>query len=542
MIAFQQASGKRKAVIMGSVMLGLFVSAVDQTVVSTAMPRIVAQLGGLSLFSWVFTAYMLTSTTSVPIVGKLGDLYGRKLFFMAGIGFFMLASMLAGLSQSMLQLIVFRGVQGLGAGMIMANAFAIIGDFFPPAERAKYQGLFAAVFGLASVCGPTIGGTITDHLNWRWVFYVNVPVGLVALPVLWVALPGRRAGGVRRPVDWAGVVTLTAGVVPLLLALVWGGNELAWRSPQIVGLLATAAVMTVLFVLAEARAQEPLLPLALFRNRIVSVCLLVVFVVGVGMFGVTVFVPLFVQGVTAGSATASGVVTVPMMLGMVVMSNVAGQIVSRTGRYRVMAIGGIAVALVGLVLLSRMGTHTGRAEVARNMVIIGTGMGMTMPTFNVAAQNAVPYSMLGVATAALQFFRSLGGTVGVALLGTVLTNRLRPELARGLPADVTQQVPAELVAQLRDPQTLLNPERFAQVRQGFLALGTDGSELFLRAAASTRVALGNALSHVFLIGALIVLCGLACSFLLREIPLRRTHEPRRAPDETVEHRVAVPLD
>jgi len=542
MIEFQRASGRRKAVIMGSVMLGLFVSAVDQTVVSTAMPRIVAQLGGLSLFSWVFTAYMLTSTTSVPIVGKLGDLYGRKLFFMAGIAFFMAASMLAGLSQTMLQLIVFRGVQGLGAGMIMANAFTIIGDFFPPAERAKYQGLFAAVFGLASICGPTIGGTITDNLSWRWVFYVNVPVGLVALPVLWFALPGRRAGGVQRPVDWAGVLTLTAGVVPLLLALVWGGNELAWTSPQILGLLITAAVMTALFVLAEARAQEPLLPLPLFRNRIVSVCLLVVFVVGVGMFGVTVFMPLFVQGVTASSATASGVVTLPMMLGMVVMSNIAGQIVSRTGRYRVMAISGIVVALLGLLLLSRMDTGTSRVEIVRNMMIIGTGMGMTMPIFNVAVQNAVPYSMLGVATSAVQFFRSLGGTMGVALLGTVLTNRLRPELARSLPTDIAQQAPAELVAQLRDPQTLLNPERFALVRQGFLALGADGQELFLRAVASTRVALGNALSHVFLIGTVIVFCGLLCSFLLREIPLRRTHEPRHAPDEATEGRIPVPLD
>ena len=334
-------SARQKAVILGSVMLGLFVAALDQTVVSTAMPRVVAELGGLSRYSWIFTSSILTSTTLVPIVGKFGDIYGRKPFFMAGIGLFMLASVRSGAAQNMDQLIVFRGLQGIGAGLIMANSFTIVGDLFPPSERGKYQGLFASVFGLASVLGPFIGGYLTDHLSWRWVFYVNIPVGAVALPALYFGLPHQRAAGVRRSIDYLGTLTLVLATVPLLLACVWvGEGRYALTSGVTLAMLAFAALMVAAFVLTESRAVEPVLPLALFRNRVFAVGTLVTFLVGSAMFGVITVVPLFVQGVLGTSATRSGTVMMPMMIAMVVTSTVAGQIVSRTGRYKWQAGGG----------------------------------------------------------------------------------------------------------------------------------------------------------------------------------------------------------
>lgn len=514
-------SGRQKAIILGSVMIGLFFSAMDQTVVSTATPRVVAELGGLSLYSWVFTSYMLTSTTLVPIVGKLGDMYGRKPFFMGGIALFMLASVFSGASQTIEQLIVFRGLQGVGAGMIMANSFTIIGDIFPPSERGKYQGLFSAVFGLASILGPFIGGYLTDNLSWRWVFYVNIPIGLVALPALYFGLPHRRAAGPKRRIDYLGTLTLILATVPLLLACVWvGEGRYALTSVEILGMFAFSLAMVGAFILAERRAAEPVLPLALFRNRTVAVSLLVVFVVGVAMFGVISFVPLFVQGALGASATNSGVVTMPMMLTLVVSSAIAGQVISRTGRYKWQSVIGTVLIGAGIFLMSRLTVTSSRWEVTRDMMIVGLGMGMSMPVFGVAAQNAAPYRLLGVVTAATQFFRQIGGTLGVAVLGAAMTARLTSEIGRTLPADVRAQSSPELLRLAQDAQTVLNPSQLAQLQAGFAALGPAGAALFDAALETMRVALAHALSGMFLVGAALTLIAIVAGFFLPEVPLK----------------------
>lgn len=518
-------SGRQKAIILGSVMLGLFVSAMDQTVVSTATPRVVAELGGLSLYSWVFTSYMLTSTTLVPIVGKLGDMYGRKPFFMAGIAVFMLASVLSGASQSIEQLIVFRGIQGIGAGLIMANAFTIIGDLFTPVERGKYQGLFSAVFGLASIVGPFIGGYLTDNISWRWVFYVNIPIGVVALPALYFGLPAVQRVAAKRRIDYLGTVALVLATVPLLLAAVWvGERRFALTSPVTVGMGGFALLMIAAFIAIERRAAEPVLPLSLFRSRTVAVGTVIVFLTGLAMFGVISFVPLFVQGALGKSATRSGSVTMPMMIAMVITSIIAGQVVSRTGRYKWQTFIGMGFVATGIFLLSRMTVETGGIEVARNIVFVGIGMGMSMPTLNLAVQNAVPQRMLGVATASSQFFRQIGGTLGVAILGAAMTARLSGEIARTLPGDVTAQAPPELLARVEDAQTMLNPVALERVRTGFDALGADGARLFTEALETMRAALAHALEGVFLVGALLMVIAVAVNLLLPEVPLRRSFE------------------
>jgi EmrB/QacA subfamily drug resistance transporter len=516
-------SGRQKAIIMGSVMIGLFVSAMDQTVVSTATPRVVAELGGLNLYSWVFTSYMLTSTTLVPVVGKLGDMYGRKPLFIGGIVIFMLASVLSGVSQTIEQLIIFRGLQGVGAGLIMANSFTIIGDLFPPAERGKYQGIFSGVFGLASILGPFIGGYLTDNISWRWVFYVNIPIGIVALPALYFGLPATRPSGVKRAIDYAGTVTLILATVPLLLACVWvGEGRYALSSPVTIGLLAFSALMIGAFVQAERRAEEPVLPVELFRNRVFSVSMLVMFITGLAMFGVISFVPLFVQGAMGSSATRSGSVTMPMMIAMVAMSIAGGQLISRTGRYKVQSLIGTLLITAGIFLLSRMSANTSQAVASAYIILVGMGMGLSMPVFGVVVQNAVEHRLLGVVSAASQFFRQIGGTLGVAILGAALTSQLSGEISRTLPDPVRAASTPELLALAEDPQTMLNPIQLSKLREGFQALGPDGPALFADALTTMRVALAHALNGVFLVGAGLMLVAVLVNLFLPEIPLRRT--------------------
>lgn len=518
-----ELSGRQKAIIMGSVMIGLFVSAMDQTVVSTATPRVVAELGGLNLYSWVFTSYMLTSTTLVPVVGKLGDMYGRKPLFMGGIAVFMLASVLSGASQTIEQLIIFRGLQGVGAGLIMANSFTIIGDLFTPAERGKYQGLFSGVFGLASILGPFIGGYLTDNISWRWVFYVNIPIGIVALPALYFGLPAARSFGVRRSIDYLGTVTLILATVPLLLACVWvGERRYALFSPVTLGMFAFSALMVLAFIRAERRAAEPVLPMELFRNRVFSVSMLVMFITGLAMFGVISFVPLFVQGAMGSSATRSGSVTMPMMIAMVTMSIIGGQLISRTGRYKVQSLIGTLLVASGIFLLSRMSADTSQTVASLNIVLVGMGMGLSMPVFGVVVQNAVEHRLLGVVSAASQFFRQIGGTLGVAILGAALTSQLSGEISRTLPDSVRAASTPELLALAEDPQTMLNPIQLGKLRQGFDALGPDGQTLFTEALTTMRVALAHALDHVFLVGAGLMVLAIIAACFLPEIPLRRT--------------------
>ena len=420
-------------------MLAMFVGALDQTVVGTAIPRIIAELKGFEHYAWVTTAYMLTSTLGVPVFGKLSDIYGRKYFYIAGILTFLVGSWLCGFAQSMEQLVAFRGLQGVGAGISEGLAFAIIGDIFPPARRGRMQGIFGAVFGLASIIGPTLGGWLTDTLSWRWTFYVNLPVGLAALGMLWFYFPFFEPdASVRRKIDWLGVVTLLGSTTPFLLALSWGGHDYPWGSPVINGLF-LAALIFALFVFIEIRQArtggEPVLPLELFQNPIYTVGVATTVVIGFGMFGTILYIPLFVQGVLGTSATASGSVLWPLMGGMLTASIGTGQLVQRFGRYKWFGVAGLAIMTSGMLLNAQMSVDTSYWTAARNMVVLGFGMGMTFPVFSLAVQNAVPYRVMGIAMSSMQFFHTLGGMMGTAILGAFMTNTFSPEFeTRARPA------------------------------------------------------------------------------------------------------------
>jgi EmrB/QacA subfamily drug resistance transporter len=534
--SFQHLKGRQLAIALTGVMLGLLLSSLDQTIVGTAMPRVVAELGGLDHYAWVATAYLLTSTASVPIFGKLSDIYGRKWFYVGGMVLFMIGSALCGAAQTMPQLIAFRGLQGIAGGILTANTFAIIGDLFPPAERGKWQGLTGGVFGLASVVGPALGGWLTDGPGWRWVFYVNIPVGLVAIAVLLAGLPAIRPRE-RRPIDWLGAATIVGSTVPLLLAFSWAGTDYAWGSPQIVGLLALAAVMIAAFVFAESRAPEPIIPLRLFRNRIFTVSVISMFLVGSAMFGAILYVPLFVQGVIGQSATNSGAVLTPMMLALVAASTSSGQIISRTGRYKWSALLGLSVIAVGMWLQSRMGVDTGTGTAVRNMAILGLGIGLAMPTFTIAVQNAFPAREIGVVTASVQFFRSIGATIGIAIMGAFLTTSLHDNLTSGLPPGVAQALPPGVVGGV-DPQALASPEARQALQQQFAGV-PNGSQLFAALMEAMRAALAHALHDVFLMGAVVALLAVGVACFLREIPLRKRQPGPAAADAETRQKLAA---
>ncbi|MPZ13213.1 MAG: DHA2 family efflux MFS transporter permease subunit [Chloroflexi bacterium] len=513
--------------ILASVMLGMLLAALDQTIVGTAMPRVIAELQGLEHYTWVFTAYMLAATVSVPIYGKLSDIFGRRPFFLIGMAVFLLGSGLSGLSQDMTQLIVFRAVQGLGAGAMMPLAQAIIGDLFPPAERGKWQGLLMGVFGLASIVGPITGGWITDNWGWRWTFYVNMPVGALALLTASLALPGQSRRSHHR-IDYRGAAVLIAAAVPMLLAFSWAGTEYPWESVQIIGLLAFSALMWITLFLAETRAPEPMINPALFRSRIFTMSVIATFLTSVGMFGTILFLPLFLQGVVGESATNSGAVLTPMMLAFIASAAVGGQIMSRTGRYKGLALGSFAVGAVGMYLLSRMDASATQALVAQNMVITGLGIGVMMTLFTIVVQNAVSPRMLGEVTGNLQFFRAIGGTIGVAILGTVMTNRFQDELAANMPpavATASGGLPAGALGVLGNPQALLSPEATAVLQQSFLSLGPQGATLFDQFLTVLQAGLASAITDVFGVGAGAMILGLLATVFLPEIPLRGRRGP-----------------
>jgi len=420
--------------IFSGLLLGMLLASLDQTIVATALPTIVGDLGGLDHYSWVVTAYLLATTVSTPLYGKFGDLYGRKRLFQMAIVVFLVGSMLCGAATSMMMLVLCRALQGLGGGGLIVLAQAIIADVVSPRERGRYQGLFGAFFGLSAVAGPLLGGFFTDHLSWRWVFYVNLPVGLLALAVTSSVLPASR---LRRQVkiDYLGAALLTATIVCIVLISTWGGAEYDWGSPVILGLGVAAATLAVLFVMVERRAEEPVLPLRLFRLRTFNIAVGVGVVVGMAMFAVISYLPLFLQTVNGASATDSGLLLVPLMLGLLTASITAGQVVTRTGRYRFFPIAGTAVLTVGLVLLTRLDGASSQLESGLFMVVVGVGIGLTMQIIVLATQNEAPPADLGIATSAVNFFRSIGGSLGVAIFGALFTSRLGERLTGDLASD-----------------------------------------------------------------------------------------------------------
>lgn len=490
-------SHRQILVVLGGLLTGMFLSALDQSIVGTALPRITSELGGLDKLSWVVTAYLLTATASTPLWGKISDLYGRKPLFQAAIVVFVVGSLLAGFSQNMEQLIAFRAVQGLGGGGLMALAMATIGDIVPPRERARYQGYIAAVFGTSSVLGPVLGGWFADGPGWEWIFFINVPIGVVALVVTSSALKMKH---VRRDhsIDYLGATVLVASVSLILLYTAWAGAEYGWGSFDALGYLAAGLVLAVVFVLVELRAAEPILPMRLFRNSIFRVSTSLGFLISMAMFGAMVFLPIYLQVVDGMSPTESGLAMLPMITGLFGASIACGQIMSRTGRYKFMPITGSISVIVALVLLSMLDNQTPYWFAGMAMFVMGVGLGQTMQVLVVTVQNSVDRSDMGVATSSVQFFRQLGGAFGTALFGAILSSRLAHHLAgTHVPAasgDIANNV--EKIKDLPEPAQGLVTGAFA-----------------------------DSLHDVFLSAIPIILVALAIGALLKEIPLATRHKP-----------------
>jgi EmrB/QacA subfamily drug resistance transporter len=526
---------RQKVTIMLAVMSGMLLAALDQTIVSTALPRIVADLHGLNSLSWVVTAYLLTSTISVPIAGKLSDIYGRKKLILIGIFVFVIGSALSGLSQNMVQLIGFRALQGIGAGMLMSTSFAVIGDLFTPRERGRWQGMIGAVFGLSSVIGPLIGGFLTDHASWRWNFYINVPVGIAAFFLISRLLPSIK-GHKGQSIDYLGAGLLAGGLTSLMLGLVWGGNQYAWMSAQVVGLFVLFAGLLASFIWVEARhARDPILPLDLFKNSIFRVSMLIMFLVGVAMFGAFLYIPLFAQSVLGRSATNSGIIMMPLVLSLVPTSIIVGQVVSRTGRYRKLTIFGMAMLTAGLLSFSSLHVTSTNRDLIIRMIVAGIGLGVAMPIFNLVVQNALPQNRLGIATSSVQLFRSIGATVGVAVTGSILNNRLSHHLA-AVAADPANQALSQHASQSVDLahlhsnqlQSLLTPQAQHATTAQIAKLAPANQHAALSAyshfIAGLKEALSSSITEVFLISGLVVSIAFFAALFLKEIPLRGKHD------------------
>lgn len=456
-----------KTIVIIALMLGMALAALDTTIVGTAMPSIVGKLGGFSLYSWVFSIYLLTSTTTVPIYGKLADLYGRKPVFLCGSMLFLLGSVASGMAQSMEQLILFRALQGLGAGAVLPLVLTIIGDVFELKERARVQGFFSGVWGVSSVVGPALGGLIVDHFSWRWVFYINVPFGLVSALLLMLSFKENVER--RKPrLDYLGTVALTGAIVALLFALLQGGSSWDWISLPGLALFAIVAILLVLFLWQERRTPEPILPLTLFQNRIIAVTSIGGLILGVTMFGITTYVPLFVQGVKGGTATSAGIILIPLLLSWPIASVMSGRLVLRFG-YRTIAVGGAILTTIGAALLLLLNRESGLPLLLVAMALIGVGLGFDSTAFILSVQNAVPWNLRGVATASTQFVRTIGGTIGVALMGTILNTQVAqrfspiygqfPDATASLPRNVAPanilltpniRVPADFLQQLQE--------------------------------------------------------------------------------------------
>jgi EmrB/QacA subfamily drug resistance transporter len=531
---------------LAAVLITIFFASLDQTVVSTAMPVIIGDLKGFDIYAWVFTAYLITSAVTVPIYGKLSDVYGRKPFYLFGLVVFMIGSALSGQSRTMIELIVFRGLQGIGAGAMLSMPRATIGDIFNPRERGRWMGVISMAFGLSAIFGPFLGGWITDHLGWQWVFYINLPVAALALVGILYALPRVRTEH-QVQVDWLGTALLVIGLVPMLLAFTWAGNQYPWGSPVILGLFAFSAVMLALFVWAETRAAEPVIPVEFFEVPIFATANLIGLLLSVGMFGTLLFLPLYVQGVLALSAQNSGAILTPMMVSFIVSALIAGQLMTRTGKYKIITLVAAAVAVVGLCLFTRLGASSTWPTVVFNMVVLGFGIGALLPILNVAVQNAFPYKVMGVVNAAQQFVRSLGAVIATPILGTVLTNTFTSQIQQNLPLALKQamaNLPASEQQILTNPQGLTNAQTQAAIQSKFAAFGPQGEALYHQFIDAVHQSLAAGIKDLFVIALIFGVAMLLVTLFLPEIPLQHDEffESVSPKEESGEERAGLGTD
>jgi len=505
------ATGRR---IFIGLMLGMFVASISQTIVGPAMPRIVAELGGMDHYSWVATAAMLVSAIVVPIVGKFSDLYGRRGFYLAGLMVFMVGSLVCGLAPNFWTLVAGRAIQGLGMGTVMPLAQTIIGDIIPPRNRGKYQGLMGAVFGVTSVAGPLAGGWITDNLGWRYLFWTSIPFGIVATAVVFrfLHIPHQRRDA---KIDVAGIATLTPGLVAVLLATSWGGTTYAWTSGIILGLYAVGVALLVAFVWAESRAAEPILPLRLFKNSVFTMSNISAFGVAMVMFGSIIYIPVFAQGVVGVNATNSGLILLPLMMGLVVCGVLAGLIITRTGRYKAIMLSGVGLMAAGVWLLTRLTYQATSTELTLAMVVLGVGLGLCMQQFTLLVQNVSARADLGIATASTQFFRNVGSTVGIAIFGTVMTSGLHAAIVSHLPAAAAEKMAAS--GQQIGAGSVLDPSVMAKLPPAV--------------AEAVRQGLAERLHDVFLLGLPILAVVFLTTAMIKSVPLRTSNHAPAAAEE-----------
>jgi EmrB/QacA subfamily drug resistance transporter len=521
-VDFRSVPPQKVMITFAGVLLAIFLSTLDQTIVATAMPSIIADLGGFTHYTIVTTAYLVTSTVVIPVTGRLTDIFGRKWFYATGIIIFVIGSILSGSSRTLTELIAFRAFQGVGAGIMIACAFAVVGDLFPPSERGKYQGFISGIFGLSSIIGPLLGGYITDTFSWHWIFYINVPIGVAVILLFIFYFPQTHPRRKEYSIDYPGITLLVLAVVPLLLALSWGGVEYPWGSPEIIGMLAFSLVMGFVLLMVEQRSPEPILPLQYFTDRIVSISMAVTALSGFAMFGAIIFVPLYFQGTQGLSATGSGTYLTPMMLGVVVGSLTAGQLLSRAGgHYRIEGIVGVAIMALGLGLLSRLTVDTSHGMAVLFIVLTGTGLGVTFPIYTIAAQNSVPYKVMGAVVSSIPFSRFLGGTLGLAILGSVVAHRFSSEFVAKLPAQVVQSISSQQLTSLtQNPEALIGGQTSTQISGLLSRLGLPQADLD-QVLQAFRQSLITAIAEAFLIAFFVVLAAWIINFFIKEIPLRK---------------------
>ena len=525
-----EISRRARFEVIGAILLALLLGALDQTIVGTALPRIVTDLQGNDLYTWAVAIYLLTSTISVPFYGKLSDYYGRKPMLIFGITVFLIGSALSGLSGQMWQLILFRGIQGIGAGSLFPISLAVIGDLFTPAERGKYQGLFGAVFGLAALVGPALGGIITDNVGWHWIFYINLPIGLISLLVVSRVLPSLKRPKHALDLDWVGALVFVAAMIPLLVGLTNSQNS-DWASPEVGGLLLLAAVLVPVFIFIESRVRQPIVPLDLFRDRTYAGSILATFFAAFGFFAATIFLPRFYQVVKGESATTSGYELFPLLLGVIIASVISGQIVARTGKYKVLLLVSVALVGVGSLLFTNLVATSDPWVIRFWQFLLGVGIGPTLAVFTIVVQNAVPFNKLGVATSSIAFFRQIGGTVGLSIAGSLFGT----QVASLIPARMlVNGVPQQLVTQFQgagfDQNNLVGVGNTLgqQILAGVPAGARQVVEPFIpKIVTSIYEAISLAIGSVFWMGLAASVLALLAVFIIREVPLRSSLGPVR---------------